>query len=138
MWADTVAFYKSHGDSLDNPMRIVLSHQPAIDTGGVRRQVFTDVFQQFAENRHSKLFDGQPHSIRPRYTAESRSPGLFKALGRMIVHAVAQDGVGFPYLSRACFWYIAAGEDQALQFIELSDVGADVAHVVTQVSVIRN
>lgn len=134
MWADTVAFYKSHRLNLDKAIRVVLNDQPAVDTGGVRRQVFTDVFQQFAENKHAQLFDGPPNSLRPRYTAESRSSGLFKVLGRMVSHAIAQDGVGFPYLSLACFWYIAAGEDQALQFVGLSDVGADVAHLVTQVT----
>ena len=55
----------------------------------------------------------------------------------MIAHAIAMEGIGFPFLSRACYWFIAAGEDQALQFIELADVGADVAHVVSQVSVLR-
>ena len=134
MWADTVAFYKSHRPNLDNPIRVVRTDQPAVDTGGVRRQVFSDVFQQFAENKHVQLFDGPRHSLRPRYTAESRSSGLFKTFGQMIAHAIAQDGVGCPCMSQACFWFIAAGEDQALQFIDLSDVGAGVAHVVTQVS----
>ena len=29
----------------------------------------------------------------------------------MIAHAIAMEGIGFPFLSRACYWFIAAGED---------------------------
>ena len=82
MWSDTVAFYKSPSCLLQNQIRIVLNHQPAVDTGGVRRHVFTEVFGQFADNKSIKLFDGLPHSLRPRYSAESRCSGLFKVLGK--------------------------------------------------------
>ena len=36
------------------------------------------------------------------------------------------DGVGFPYLSPTCYWYIVEGEERAFQFVEGGDVGADV------------
>jgi len=51
----------------------------------------------------------------------------------MLAHSIAQDGVGFPYLSPFSYWYIAAGEVEALQHIGLSDVGTDVANVITKV-----
>ena len=38
VWADLVSHYKSPSTAIDRPIRIVLDNQPAIDTGGVRRQ----------------------------------------------------------------------------------------------------
>ena len=51
----------------------------------------------------------------------------------MVAHSIAQDGVGFPYLSPCSYWYIAAGEVEALQHIGLSEVGPDVADVIPKV-----
>lgn len=81
-----------------------------------------------------KLFDGPPHYLRPIYSAEARSSGLFTVLGTMIAHSIAQDGVGFPYLSPLCYWYVVGGEDKVLPFVTLANVGADVSDLVTRVS----
>jgi len=53
----------------------------------------------------------------------------------MIAHSVAVDGVGFPYLSPLSYWYITAGETEALQHMGRSDVGADVTDVIAQVCI---
>jgi len=53
----------------------------------------------------------------------------------MISHSITQDGIGFPYLSLLCYGYLANGEEYALQQVTLTDVGADVASVITQVGV---
>lgn len=42
-------------------------------------------------------------------------------------------GLGFPYLSPLCYWYLVAGEDVALDHLTLADVGADVRSLVTKV-----
>lgn len=135
IWADTVGYYKSPCLKLDKPIRVVVDDSPAIDTGGVRRQVFSDVFELFADNKHAKLFEGPPNFLRPVCSAESRSSGLLKVLGTMIAHSIAQDGQGFPYLSPLCYWYLVAGEDVALDHLTLADVGADVRSLVTKVHV---
>lgn len=45
-WSDLVAFYKAPTpDPLICQIRICLLGQPTIDTGGVRRQLYTSVFQ---------------------------------------------------------------------------------------------
>ena len=134
LWSDMVGYYKS-GVNVEKPVRVILDEQPAIDTGGVRRQVFSDVFALFATNKHFRLFEGQPCSVWPVHSADVRSSGMLKVFGTMIAHSVAMDGVGFPYLSPLSYWYITAGETEALQHMGPSDVGADVADVIAQVCV---
>lgn len=76
-WGDLVAVYKCSTLDLQSQLRIILDGQPAIDTGGVRRQVYTTVFQAFANNQPVKLFDGSVNNLRPACTAEARSSGLW-------------------------------------------------------------
>ena len=113
-------------------MRACLDSAPPIVTGGVRRQVFTTVFSEFADNTHMRLFEGPSSYIRPSYNSESRGSGIFKALGSMVGHSIFQDGNRFPFLSKMCYWYIASGEEKALQFASL-DVGQDSANIVSKV-----
>lgn len=134
MWSDLVAFYKApKPDSLLCQLKVSLVRQPAVDTGGVRRQVYTSVFQELSDNKHVKLFDGPLNYLRPRHSAEARSSGLFRMLGTMVGHAILQDGIGFPYFSPFCYWYIAVGEEEAFQHISLCDVGADAVHFISKV-----
>ena len=68
-------------------------------------------------------------------TALSRSCGLYKVLGAMIGHSISQDGVGFPFLSPACYYYMVGGDEIALEHISMNDIGADVASVITKVRI---
>lgn len=133
-WEDLVAFYKSMKLDVNNQLRIQISGQPVIDVGGVRAQLYTAILDGFSQNKKIKLFEGPPRRLRPHCTAESRSSGLFKVLGTMVGHALLQDGIGFPFLSPLCFWYIADGEEKALQHLNIGDVGEDVSAFLTEVS----
>ena len=133
-WSDTVAYYKRpSADPSSHRIRVVLQGQPAIDTGGVRRQLYVSVLRDFAENVHMRLFDGPPNHLRPLYSAEARASGLFTVLGTIVGHAILQEGIGFPYLSPMCFWYLACGEETALKYASLVDVGSAVATVISKV-----
>ena len=77
------SFYKGHRFNPWNGLRIRLSGEPAIDTGGVRKQVFSDVFQLQTIDRLG-LFEGPPHKRRPVFRISSLSAGMMKLLGRMI------------------------------------------------------
>ena len=136
VWSDLVSFYKtSNADISRCRIRIRLNGQPAIDTGGVRCQVYTSTLEKFSENHPFKLFDGPPNSLRPYYSAQTRCSGMFKVLGSIVGHSIFQDGIGFPYLSAACYWYMAGGEETALQYLTLDDVGADCCNFISQVSI---
>ncbi len=64
-WADTVTFYKSTQFDAKKRLRVQLNGQPALDTGGVRTQLYSAVFEQFAQNRHVRLFDGTGMPLTP-------------------------------------------------------------------------
>ncbi len=65
-------------------LQIRLLNKPPIDTDGVRRQLFTSVFGDFANNKYIRLFEGPSNHLRPFYSAEARSSGMFTVLGVMI------------------------------------------------------
>ena len=48
MWADMVAQYKSPKLNLHSRLRVILDGKPSIDTGGVRRQVYSSCYKSFA------------------------------------------------------------------------------------------
>ena len=133
-WSDLVAYYKG-ADNYDCRIRIVLSNSPAVDTGGIRRQIYTQVYADFSTNRHIKLFDGPPGYLRPACTAIVRSSGLLKLLGKMLAHSIYQDGIGFPYLSPITYWYLIGGENMAIQYASTKDLPADSALLIEKVSV---
>ena len=132
-WSDLVAIYKRSTLDHLSQLRITIDGQHAIDTGGVRRQVYTTVFQAFANNQPVRLFAGAINHLRPACTAEARSSGLLKIMGNMIAHSICQDGIGFPHLSPTCYWNMVGGEEKALQFASVQDLPADSALVVGQV-----
>ncbi|XP_019855226.1 PREDICTED: uncharacterized protein LOC109584088 [Amphimedon queenslandica] len=104
LWEDMVAEYKG-GAICHSKLRISIDNQPAIDTGGVRRQVYTTIFQLFASNSHVHLFDDPSNCVRPSSSAIAKLSGLLKILGTMIAHCFCQEGFGFPYLSPVCYLY---------------------------------
>ena len=133
LWQDMVAQYKSLKMDVTKRLRIRFEQQPAVDTGGVRRMVYSAVYTDFVNNKLVRLFDGPSHCCRPCCTAESRSSGLFKILGSMVAHSICQDGIGFPYLSPTCYWYLIGGDERAMEFVSVEDVGADVVSVISKV-----
>ena len=113
-----------------------INGQPAIDVGGVRTMLYTITFAEFAINSHFKLFDGPPRRIYPHCSAEARSCGLFKILGMIIGHSILQVGVGFPYVSPVCYWYMVDDKIKALASLSPKDLDDNVALIVAKVSVL--
>lgn len=124
VWNDLVAHYKST-DEFQCRLRISLSNNPAIDTGGIRRQMYTQAYNDFCTNKYINLFDGPPNQLRPASTAVARSSGLLKLLGKMVAHSIFQDGIGFPYLSATAYWYLIGGENMAIEYATTNDLPED-------------
>ena len=124
VWQDIVVNYKSPAVDLRKKLQVRVHNQPAIDTGGVCRQVYDTVFNEYVSNKHIK----PSHSCRPTCTVESRSCDLFNSLGLLIVlprtvwdfHICHQHATGI--------WWVVKKKH-----ISLCDVGADTAAVVSQV-----
>ena len=126
-----MALYKGRNFSDNTQVKITINGSPAIDAGGVRRQVYTKVFQDFADNRVIKLFEGEDNYLRPVTSAEARSSGLLKILGKMVGHSICQEGIGFPFLSPTCYWYMVGG---AIEQVSTQDFPADTALLIQQVN----
>lgn len=132
-WSDLVAIYKRRNFSVLCRIAITINDSAAIDAGGVRRQLYTTVFEDFASNRIIHLFEGEMNCLRSVVSAEARSSGFFKRLGKMVAHSICQEGIGFPYLSLTCYSYIIGGEELAMQQWSIEDLPSDSAILLEQV-----
>ena len=113
MVSDVLHFYKDPSFDPTKGIRISLNGQLAIDTGGVMRQVFTDVFSQLSENKGGlTLFKGQAKNLVPVFSNLHVLTGIYEILGKMIAHSIIQNGPGFPCLAPVIYWYIASGDLQ--------------------------
>ena len=107
---DAIAFYKRSTFDASRPMMVRYSGQPAIDTGGVLRQFFSDVFQGIITSMDYRLFEGPPARLLFGYNQQLLAAGLPKLLGTMIAHSICQNGPGFPYLAPSMYYYVATGD----------------------------
>ena len=137
MWANVLAFYKHPKNDISRcSVRIYTPDQPAIDTGGVRHQVYCAMIKQFIENKHAHLFDATMNNLHPHFSAAASCSSLFEVLGSIVGHSIVQDGIGFPHFNEVCYWYIVSGADTALRYTTKEDVGADCRSLICKVSYI--
>ena len=128
-----LAFYKGPRYDPHCGVRVFLSGQPAVDTGGVRRQVFSHIFERLAFSDRLSLFDGPPDRRRPAYRISSLSAGVMRLVGRMLGHSIILDQVGFPYLSPTCYYAMVGDQDQALLLCTPEDASERVQLVLKEV-----
>ena len=137
---EAIAFYKSSKFSPSAELRVAIEDQPAVDVGGVRRQFLSDVFMHFCMSKTMRLFEGPDEQhlarLRPVFRQTSISSGLLTLVGKMVGHSIVMDGVGFPYLSRPCFYYMAGHMDRAFSFASVGDASKVVQHVISKVRVV--
>ena len=133
IFEDALAFHKAVSFDSTRPLHLSLVNQPAVDTGGIKRQFFHDVFENFAIKDPYSMFAGEKYHLRPHY-----SPGLlplFKLLGTVIAHSLTQDGPGFPYFSPYVYWYLVTNlEEMALTYITNEDLSVPVREMINQVN----
>ena len=110
-----------------------MGHQPGVDTGGLRRQVFSEVFENIAMSSTTAIFDGPQDRLRPAFKASSLSSGMLTTMGTMIGHSILMDRHGFPYFAEYCYYYMAGCMDKALTCITTDDVGDSVKALISEV-----
>ena len=132
LWEDILAHYKC-ATTFNFRLRIILDNQPAIDTGGVRRQVLQLFFDHLMENRYDQIFQGGENHLNPFYSSKVRGSNLFRIIGRVIGHSIYYDGIGFPHFSLMSYWYVAAGEEVASNYITVNDVNQDIKELIQKV-----
>ena len=133
--SDLIDFYKDPDVDFSNFNIVIhLQNVPTIDAGGVRRQMYTRTLKQLSANQHCHLFQGKKYRLRPYYSASATDTEIFKVLGCIVGHSIIQEGIGFPYLSPLCYWYIAAGKNTAMLHYTDDDIGAACNFLTTNVS----
>ena len=123
--SDAVSFYKSSDFEPFQPLKVTYIGQPALDSGGVKQQFYTDLFNEIVANDEFKLFQGgkSGKQLLFNYNQTALSCGLFKMLGQMISHSVCQGCTGFPYLAPSMYYYVATSDiNQAAAYASLYDV----------------
>ena len=128
-----LAFYKCRTFDKKASVRISIRNQPAVDTGGIRRQFFFVVFQKLSSETVG-IFDGLPNRLRPAYKASTLASGVLSTIGTMIAHSFLLDGQGFPYMAEYCYYYIAGCYELALSCVTIEDTSANVKAILNQVS----
>ena len=129
------SFYKSSRFSPQHSINIILGGQSAIDAGGVRRTFFSVVYENVILG-YLDMFEGPSKRLRPTYKISVLNSGILKIFGQMIAHTLMMDGMGFPYLSPPCYYYMTGKWNTAITFITDEDVSSRVRHVLKQVCII--
>ena len=128
--------YKSPEFNEVVPIKVQIKGEPAIDTGGVLRQAFTDVFHEIAGGEsYLRLFTGHNQRLTPIYNSEHILTGVFEVLGKLIAHSLIQGGPGFPFLAPGIYWYISTGDlSEAVARASCLDIGdAELASFIERV-----
>jgi len=131
---DAIAIYKDPKFDASRPIRVTFSKQPAVDTGGPRREFYSIIYTKLAEGS-LQLFEGPPTRLIPTYSSRIVFSGVMRCIGKMIAHSIAQCAVGISRLSPVCYWYLVHEDvDKAISYAEISDIyDADLAGCVRQV-----
>lgn len=136
---EALPIYKDPSFDASRPIRVVFQNQPAVDTGGPKRKFFTQLFHEIVTSDGTAIpvmFEGEEGRFLPAYSASVVYSGIMKAVGKMIAHSIVQCGVGFPYLSPVCYWYLITGDVlKAISYGNTSDVrDVQYADLIQQVS----
>ena len=107
---DAVAYYKSIQFDSSCPLRITFQGQPAIDSGGVLRHFYSDLFEGLVQGKPLLLFEGEKGHKVPSYQPQAVMSGMFEMVGKMIAHSLVQGAPGFPCLALPCFYYLVTGD----------------------------
>ncbi len=119
---DIFHYYKSPKFDPTFPIKIQIRSQPAVDTGGVLRQVLTELFVEVVQGTGNfRLFTGPDGRLSPVYSSEHILTDVFEVLGKVIAHSIIQGGPGFPYLAPGIFWYIATEAVARSSFVDIAD-----------------
>lgn len=129
LFNDAMSYYKDPSFDERKPLRIIYKGQPAVDTGGVARQFFTNLLNQVSE----LYFEGDTYQS-PVYNADVVASGIMKYIGTIIVHSILQGGPGFPIFSPSVYRYLSTGDyELAMKTANIGECTAHIKHFINQV-----
>jgi hypothetical protein len=137
--SDALQVYKHPNFDPAHPLIVKYKQQPAVDTGGVLCEFYSDVFKEFINNPSVRIFEGPSDKLQFYYNHTALTCGMPKMLGTMIAHSLCQNGPGFPYLAPSQYYYIATGDiNQAIAYASIHDVhDYEIKTYIDQVNVTR-
>ena len=132
---DAVAYYKSIQFDASCPLRIIFQGQPAIDSGGVLRQFYSNLFEGLVQGKLLLLFEGKEAHKVPSYQPQAVMSGMFEMVDKMTAHSLVQGGPGFPCLALPCFCYLVTGDVMcAFAYCDIWDIPHPISrNIVLQV-----
>ena len=101
---DAIAYYKSPSFDPTRPLRIQFTGQPAVNTGGVKREFFTQLKEQFISGEHFSMFEGPANRLLFKYNQQCLGAGIPKMLGTIISHSLVHLCGGFPHLAPSHYY----------------------------------
>ena len=108
--SDVLHYYKDPNFDPKKGLRFCIKGKTAIDTGGVLRQIYTDVFIALSESKYGLvLFKGDATRKVPVFSNLHVLTGIFEIIGRLIAHSLIQ---GVPYLAPIIYSYLSSGDLQ--------------------------
>lgn len=127
---DALAFYKSQDFDPRKKLRIKYKDQPAVDTGGVVRQFFTELLKLLT----CEFFHGDKYKS-PIYNSQVVASGMMKLCGKIIVHSIMQGGPGMPIFSPSIYYYLATGDSEAaVERVTIQDCSMRIQSYISKVS----
>ena len=118
--------YKNPTFDPSRQLNVTFDKQPAVDTGGPKREFYTQLLYGIATSDGSILpvmFEGEEGRPMPSYNLSVVYSGMMKVVGKIIALSIVQCGVGFPYLSPVCYWYLITGDvSKAISYGKTTDV----------------
>ena len=120
---DAIAYYKSPSFDPTWPLRIQFTGQPAVNTGGVKREFFTQLKEQFISGEHFSMFEGPANRLLFKYNHQCLGAGIPKMLGTIISHSLVHLCGGFPHLALSHYYYLVTGDvERASAYTSVLDV----------------
>ena len=120
---EALCYYKSPEFDPTAKLLVTYKKQAAVDTGGVLRQFYNDVFIQMCNGcpEMTSLFEGKDRRRFPVANAGIELSEIMILVGKIMAHAFIQCGTGIACLSPAVYTYICTGEVSSV----LSQTGPD-------------
>lgn len=133
---EALAHYKDPNFDPSVPLKIRYKGQPAVDTGGVIRQFYTDSFCQMLEGVDGMppLFEGAEGRKLPIYNTCVAVSGVMKLVGKLFAHCLVQTGTGPSFLAPVVYKYLCTGDFQSiLGDINIEDASTKSKHFINDV-----
>ena len=90
--SEAICYYKDPNFDPRIRIRICSDDQVALDTGGVSRQFFSDVFAALSQNHGSMtVFQGEPKRRLPFFKSEHFMSSVFEIIGKKIAHSLGKE-----------------------------------------------